>query len=239
MTHVARILMMLTSQASMGAGGAPTGVWFEELSTPYYAFVDAGVAVDIASIDGGRVPVDPHSLHPSGKNPDSVERVLRDEAAMQKIANAGKVDELTTDDYAAVFLPGGHGTMWDLPGSRALADLLGRAWADGKIVAAVCHGPAGLVNVKDAAGRPLVAGRRVSAFTNSEEAAAGLADAVPFALESRLRELGAEYVSDPDFQPCAVRDGRLITGQNPASSEAAARLVLEALGESAQAEASR
>lgn len=239
MTHVVRILMILASQASMGVGGAPTGVWFEELSTPYYAFVDAGIAVEIASIGGGRIPIDPHSLHPSGKNPASVERFLQDEAAMQKITNARKLDELDIESYAAVFLPGGHGTMWDLPENRVLADLLGKAWADGKIVAAVCHGPAGLVNVKDAAGRPLVAGRRVSAFTNAEEAVVGLADTVPFALESRLRELGAHYVSGPDFLPHAVRDGRLITGQNPASSEAAARLVLEALGKSVPDEASK
>lgn len=231
MLNTLKILMILTSRATMGTSGAPTGVWFEEMSTPYYAFVDAGVEVEIASIEGGQIPVDPHSLHPSGKNPASVERFLLDEGAMKKIAQARKVSEMTTDRYAAVFLPGGHGTMWDLPRSQPLASLLGKAWADGKIVAAVCHGPAGLVNVKDATGQPLVAQRRISAFTNSEEAAVGLTATVPFSLENRLRELGARYESGPDFRPFAVRDGRLMTGQNPASSEAVAKLVLEALRE--------
>lgn len=235
MTSVIKILFILTSQATMGVGGNPTGVWFEELATPYYAFVDAGVEVEIASIDGGRIPIDPNSLQATGKNPASVERFLKDPAAMAKIAQARKVEDLAADAYAAVFLPGGHGTMWDLPHSRPLAALLGQAWTGGKVVAAVCHGPAGLVGAKDAAGQPLVAGRRVSAFTNAEEVAAGLHKTVPFALESRLKELGARYESGPDFQPFAVRDGRLVTGQNPASSEAVARLVLEALREPAVA----
>ncbi len=239
MSSVIKILMILTSQASMGVGGAPTGVWFEELSTPYYAFVDAGIDVEIASPEGGRIPLDPHSLRPSGRNPPSVERFLQDEAAMQKIGAASKVDGLNVEGYAAVFLPGGHGTMWDLPQSQALAELLGKAWTDGKIVAAVCHGPAGLVNVKDAAGRPLVAQRRVSAFTNAEETVAGFTNTVPFLLESRLRELGARYESGPDFLPYAVRDDQLITGQNPASSEAVALLVLAAMRESASVDSAK
>lgn len=235
MTSVINILFILTSQATMGVGGNPTGVWFEELATPYYAFIDAGVEVEIASIDGGRIPIDPNSLQAAGKNPASVERFLKDPVAMAKITQARKVDGLAADAYAAVFLPGGHGTMWDLPHSQPLAALLGQAWTGGKVVAAVCHGPAGLVGATDAAGKPLVAGRRVSAFTNAEEVAAGLHRTVPFALESRLRELGARYESGPDFQSFAVRDGRLVTGQNPASSEAVARLVLEALREPAVA----
>jgi putative intracellular protease/amidase len=229
MTETLKILMLLTSQATMGAGGAPTGVWFEEVATPYYAFVDAGVDVDIASVAGGRIPIDPHSLQAPGKNPPSVERFLNDKAAMAKIEQARKIDEVTADGHAAVFLPGGHGTMWDLPHSQPLAELLSAAWRSGKVVAAVCHGPAGLLGARDEAGRPLVAGRRVSAFSNTEEVAAGLSTTVPFALESRLRELGARYESGPDFQSYAIRDGRLVTGQNPASSEAVARLTLEAV----------
>jgi putative intracellular protease/amidase len=230
-----KILMILTAQATMGSHGPATGVWFEELSAPYYAFVDAGIAVEIASIPGGRIPVDPHSLHPSDKNPASVERFLNDETAMRKISSSWSIDDVKVGDYAAVFLPGGHGTMWDLPQSDHLAAVLNEAWESGKVLAAVCHGPAGLVNARDVSGLPLVSGRRVSAFTNSEEAAVGLAATVPFALESRLRELGARYESGPDFQPYAVRDGRLVTGQNPASSEPVARLVLEALRESQSA----
>lgn len=228
-----KILMILTSQASMGIGGAPTGVWFEELATPYYAFLDAGAEVDIASIAGGRIPIDPHSLQAAGKNPASVERFLQDQAAMDKIERALGVDAVSSTGYGAVFLPGGHGTMWDLPRSQALADLLATAWQGGKVLAAVCHGPAGLLHVRDGAGQPLVAGRRVSAFSNTEETAAGLAGSVPFLLESRLRELGARYESGPDFQPHALRDGNLVTGQNPASSEAVARLTLAAVSAAA------
>lgn len=226
-----KILMILTSQATMGDDPRPTGVWFEELATPYYAFVDAGAQVDIASIAGGKIPVDPHSLEAGGKNPPSVERFLKDAVAMRKIEVSMKIDGLSAEGYSAVFLPGGHGTMWDLPRSIGLASLLATAWANGKVVSAVCHGPAGLVNVKDADGQPLVAGRRVAAFTDSEEAAAGLTDKVPFLLETRIRGLGARFERGPDFQPFAVRDGQLVTGQNPASSEKVAKLVLEAVHE--------
>lgn len=231
MTTAIKIIMIVTSQATMGENPRPTGVWFEELSTPYYAFVDAGAQVEIASITGGRIPIDPHSLEAEGKNPESVERFLKDAAAMQKIADALQIDSLSPLDYSAIFLPGGHGTMWDLPASTALADLLSQAWSAGKVVSAVCHGPAGLINVKDVNGLPLLAGRRVSAFSNSEEEAAGLTDAVPFLLESRIRELGARYERGTDFAPFSVRDGNLVTGQNPASSEDVARLVLEAVRE--------
>ncbi len=232
MLNAIKILMILTSQASMGEmenGGTPTGVWFEELSTPYYAFVDAGVEVDVASVKGGMVPIDPHSLQGDGKNPPSVERFLKDRTAMGKIEGSIALESVSAGAYDAVFLPGGHGTMWDLPKSTALAELLSAAWTGGKVVAAVCHGPAGLVNVKDASGQPIVAGHRVSAFTNAEEDAVGLTRKVPFLLESRLRDLGAHYESGPNFLPYAVRDGQLVTGQNPASSEAAARLTLEAI----------
>jgi len=224
-----KILLVLTSQASLGDDPRPTGVWFEELSTPYYAFIDAGAEVDIASIAGGKIPVDPHSLDAEGKNPASVERFLKDAAAMAKLDGSLRIDDLSSEGYAAVFLPGGHGTMWDLPNNTRLAALLSRAWAQGKVVAAVCHGPAGLVSAQDVDGQPLVAGRRVSGFSNSEEDAAGLSDKVPFLLETRLRELGAKYERGDDFQPFAVRDGRLVTGQNPASSERVAELVLEAI----------
>jgi putative intracellular protease/amidase len=245
MMNTIKILMVLTSQATMGEDGAPTGVWFEELATPYYAFVDAGADVDVASVAGGRIPIDPNSLQPAGKNPPSVERFLNDPVAMTKIERAPKLDmgdgvaRIEGAGYAAVFLPGGHGTMWDLPQSQPLADLLTAAWRDGKVVAAVCHGPAGLVNARDETGQPLVAGRRVSAFSNTEEAAAGLTGTVPFALETRLRGLGARYESGPDFRPFAVRDGKLVTGQNPASSEAVAGMTLTAIREAAAAPAGR
>lgn len=231
MSTTLKILMILTSQATMGDDPRATGVWFEELSTPYYVFADAGVQVDVASIAGGKIPIDPHSLTESGKNPASVERFVKDAPAMRKIQASMKIDGVSMDGYAAVFLPGGHGTMWDLPKSSPLATLLSKAWAQGKVVSAVCHGPAGLLNAKDTQGQPLVAGRRVAGFSNSEEAAAGLSNKVPFLLETRIRDLGARYESGPNFQPFAVRDGQLITGQNPASSEEVARLVLQAIQE--------
>lgn len=226
-----KILMILTSHASMGEPARPTGVWFEELSTPYYAFIDAGAQVDLASIAGGKIPVDPHSLEGDAKHVASVERFLQDLAAMGKLENSLNLDQISQEGYSAVFLPGGHGTMWDLPASTHLADLLSQTWANGKVVSAVCHGPAGLVNVKDISGKPLMAGRRVAAFSNTEEDAAGLSQVVPFMLETRLRELGADYQSGPDFEAFAIRDGKLVTGQNPASSEEVARLVLEAVRE--------
>jgi putative intracellular protease/amidase len=221
------ILIVTTSHAAMGDTGKSTGLWFEELATPYWVFRDAGADVTVASIAGGAVPIDATSLE--GEIADSVRRFQADPQAMAALENSPAVDALDAADYDAVFLPGGHGTMWDLPDSAALIRLLEAMWAAGKPVSAVCHGPAGLVNVRDADGRPIVAGRRVSCFTNSEEAAVGLADAVPFLLETRLGELGGRFEGAPDFQPFAVRDGQLVTGQNPASSAEVARLVLAAL----------
>jgi len=229
MPHAIKILMILTSQATMGDNPRPTGVWFEELSTPYYAFTDAGAHVDIASVKGGVIPVDPHSIQAGEGNPPSVNRFQQDKTAMGKLMQSMSINGVVVDGYDAIFLPGGHGTMWDLPQSAELAALLSKAWGQGKVLGAVCHGPAGLVQVKDETGQPLVAGRHLAGFTNTEEDAAGLSHVVPFLLESRLRGLGAIYQRGPDFQPYAVRDGRLVTGQNPASSELAARLTLEAI----------
>ena len=227
MTNKIRILIVLTSQSTMGDSDRPTGVWFEELSAPYYTFADAGVEVDLASIAGGPIPIDPGSSAAAGQNPPSVERFLGDKVAMRKLGASLKVGELLPDGYSAVFLPGGHGTMWDMPENKALAVFLSDAWAKGKVVSAVCHGPAGLLGAKDADGRPIVSGRRVSSFTDAEETAVGLQNVVPFLLESRLRKSGAKFEKGPNFGPYAVRDGNLVTGQNPASSEKVARLVLD------------
>lgn len=229
MNTVFAVLMIVTSHGALGDTGKHTGLWFEELATPYYALRDAGAKVEIVSIEGGVVPIDPGSRKPEGQNEPSVDRFLKDPEAMAQITHSRPLSAVNVADYDAVFLPGGHGTMWDLPASTDLARQLTAAWAAGKVLAAVCHGPAGLVNVVDTDGKPLVAGRRVSAFTDSEETAMGLTNVVPFLLETRLRSLGATIVSGPDFKPQAVRDGRLVTGQNPASSEAVAHLTLEAL----------
>jgi putative intracellular protease/amidase len=227
---MSRILFVLTSHATLGNSGRATGVWLEELATPYYALRDAGHDITLASIAGGAVPVDPGS-NKAGERPASAERFLADEAASKALANTPRIDTLRWRDFEAVFLPGGHGTMWDLPGSAALARLLGDAFDAGRVVAAVCHGPAGLVNARRADGTPIVAGKQVASFTDAEEAAVGLTDVVPFLLGSRLASLGATLSTAPNFQAHAVRDGTLVTGQNPASSEAVARLVMQALAD--------
>ncbi len=224
-----QILIIATSHAVIGSTGEPTGLWLEELTTPYYAFIDAGVEVTIASIDGGAVPIDPRSQKPIGENAASVDRFLQDKSASVVIENTTAVDEIDSSQYAAVFLPGGHGTMWDLPQSQPLATMISQAYAQDKIVAAVCHGPAGLISATKPDGSPLVAGHQISAFTNSEEDAVGLSDTVPFMLETKLRELGADFQEVDNFEPFAVQSGNLITGQNPASSLLVANKVLEAL----------
>lgn len=224
------ILIVTTSHAAIGGTSEPTGVWLEELTTPYYAFRDAGAAVTIASIEGGAVPIDPRST--AGDLPESAKRFLDDPQARKAIETTPAISTIDIGSFNAIFLPGGHGTMWDFPTSTALSQRVADAFAAGKVVAAVCHGPAGLVSVKDAAEKPLVAGRRVTGFTDSEERAVGLENTVPFLLESRLRELGGRYESAADFQPFAVADGRLITGQNPASSALTAQLTLDGLAAS-------
>jgi putative intracellular protease/amidase len=224
-----RILMIATSADRMTPGTEPTGVWLEELTTPYYAFHDAGADVTLASIKGGAIPVDQRSVNADGENDASVERYRKDEALQAEVADTPVFTGIDISGYDAVFLPGGHGTMFDYPGNEDLARLVERFDREGKIVAAVCHGPAGLVSAKKPDGTPFVAGRRVSAFTDSEERAVGLDQAVPFLLETRMKELGAHHEGGPDFQPFALRDGNLVTGQNPASATRTAELVMEAL----------
>lgn len=224
-----RALIILTSHDRLGDSGRSTGFYYEELATPYWALVDAGLSVDIASIQGGPAPHDPGSLGAAGTRPASVERFVINAAAMAKVNATLPVAGLRAEDYDAIFLPGGHGTMWDLPASAALAALLGRAFDLGKVIGAVCHGPAGLVAARRADGRPIVEGRRVNSFTDAEESAVGLTQVVPFLLESRLRQLGARFEGAANFQPHAVSDGNLITGQNPMSSSLVAAEVVKAL----------
>lgn len=234
MSETQRILMVVTSHDTLGETGRPTGFHYEELTTPYWRFVDAGYAVDIASPKGGKAPHDPGSLADDANDrPASVQRFLDDAAAMQQIENTIKLEDVRADDYAAIFLPGGHGTMWDLPNHPTLAVLLSYADAKGKPVAAVCHGPAGFVGVTREDGKSLVDGRKVNAFTDAEETAVKLTDVVPFLLESRLRELGGEFEAAANFKEKVVRDGNLITGQNPMSADGVAKAVLEAVAEQA------
>jgi putative intracellular protease/amidase len=221
-----RILVVLTSHDRLGSTGQKIGFWLEEVAAPYLEFTRAGAEVDLASPAGGRAPADPKS---EGEPSQAARDFLADPVAAAKLAGTLRLAEVDPVAYDAVFVAGGHGVMWDLAEDAAAQRLLASMSAAGKVVSAVCHGPAALVNVV-VAGQPLVRGRRVSAFTDAEERAASLEGVVPFALEARLRSLGALFEGGPLWGPFAVRDGNLVTGQNPASSVAVAREVLRALG---------
>ncbi len=218
-----RLLIVLTSTGRIPGSDRPTGLWWSEFAEPFDILRKAGFDVDVASTRGGPVPVDPRSGGEAGAKNDADAW-----AASRATSEVGKA---RLDDYAGIFLPGGHGTMWDFPDSAALAALVGGAIDRGVPVGSVCHGPAGLVAARDRSGRPVVAGRRVNGFTDAEEAAAGMTSVVPFLLETRLRELGGRFEGAGVFAPFAVRDGALITGQNPASSQQTARLLLQAITE--------
>ncbi len=224
-----RILIVTTSNATMGATDKPTGLWLEELTTPYFTFADAGARVTLASIKGGVIPIDPRSTETGDVEPESVARFRADGLAASMLTQSHALASLDGGSFDAIFLPGGHGTMWDLPCSAPLAALIGEMWRNGKVVGAVCHGPAGLLSAVETDGQPLVMGKAITAFTDAEERAVGLVDDVPFLLESRLRELGALFENGEPFAPYAIADGRLVTGQNPASSQATAQLVLDAV----------
>ena len=224
------VLMILTSHAQLGSTGKPTGLWAEEMTTPYYALVDAGFDVVLASPLGGKPPFAEGSIKANPQdNEGSVKRFLSDVAAMAKFDATHPTASLNAADYSAVFLPGGHGTMWDTANDDATASLVAASFNAGKPTAAVCHGPAGLVKALRTDGKSILFGKKVNGFTNAEETAAGLMDVVPFHLETRMRELGGKFESGPNWAPYAVRDGNLITGQNPASSALVAQHVVAAL----------
>ncbi len=215
-----RILMVVTSHGRIDAEH-PTGIWLSEFSEPYALFREAGYEITVASTRGGKAPVDPRSLDDSGA--DNVA------AALKELEATVPLRQVDTSGYDAIFLPGGHGTMYDLPASEELARALVEFHASGRVIAAVCHGPAGLLGATLPDGSPLVKGRRVTGFTNEEERAAGFDKLMPFLLEDRLKELGATFVGAPMWSDHVERDGRLITGQNPQSSASAAKAVIEAL----------
>jgi putative intracellular protease/amidase len=223
-----RILMVSTSIATK-PDGRPTGLWLSELTTPYFLFRDAGVDVTMASMTGGPPPVDPRSMAgPRGRGP-SVERFERSADAMAAFRAMPALASIVAERFDAVFLCGGHGTMWDFRESAALGAAVTAIDARGGVVAALCHGPAGLLSARRADGRSILEGRRATGFTDAEEAAVGLTDAVPYLLETEMRRLGARFEVAANFQPHAIRDGAFVTGQNPASAEATARFTLEAL----------
>lgn len=223
---MARILFVLTSHAHL-LDGTPTGVWLEEHAVPYGIFTEAGHEVVVTSVAGGDVPIDPKSA------PDA-EHSGRWAEAIAALKNTQVFDRVDPAGFDAVYIPGGHGTVFDMPYNRRLHALLADFEASGRVVAAVCHAPAVFAGMRRSDGSPWIAGRRVAAFTDSEERAAGGTQTVPFLLETRLKELGALHQGVADWQPLAVADGRLVTGQNPASSAAVAQQVTALLRQSRQ-----
>jgi putative intracellular protease/amidase len=221
-----KILMVLTSHDQLGNTGHKTGFWLEEFAAPYYVFKDAGAEITLASPKGGQPPLDPKSDEP-GAQTAATARFKADSASQAALAGTLKLADIRAADYDAVFYPGGHGPLWDLAEDPDSIALIESMYAQGKPVAAVCHAPGVLRNAKAADGSPLVAGKSVTGFSNTEEAAVGLTDIVPFLVEDELKSKGGRYSRGADWQSHVVRDGNLVTGQNPASSEAAAKSVLE------------
>ncbi|WP_141434528.1 type 1 glutamine amidotransferase domain-containing protein [Bacillus sp. 03113] len=215
-----KVLMVVTNHKEM-AEGKTTGIWLSEFAEAYIEFTNKGFEVTVASPLGGVGPVDPGSV-----DENTPQEILD---AKKYLENTLKLDEVASEDYDAIFLPGGHGTMFDLPKSEKLQELLRDFYEGDKIVAAVCHGPAGLVGATLSNGQPLVAGKRVNAFTDTEEAQTTLEPYLPFLLESKLRELGAIFVAAPNWNTHFEVDGNLITGQNPQSTLAVTKAVIEKL----------
>jgi putative intracellular protease/amidase len=212
-----KILLVLTSHDELGDTGEKTGYWYEEMATPYYRFKDAGVDVVFASPAGGAPPLDPMSNTPDYQT-DATHRFDDDQEAQHALANTVRLDSVSVEDFAGIFYAGGHGPVFDLAEDQVSIRLIESFWEAGKPVSSTCHGPAVLRHVSDPAGAPLVRGKRVTGFTNSEEAAMKRTDAVPFLLEDELKQLGGEYSRVDDWEPYVVEDGRLITGQNPNSA---------------------
>ena len=222
------ILMVLTSHSELGNTGKKTGFWIEEFAAPYYVFADAGAEITIASPKGGQPPVDPSSDTPDNQTPATV-RFKADEKLQSILSETVLLSTVSADDFDAVFYPGGHGPLWDLTSDADSINLIERFWSSKKPVVAVCHAPAVLLNVMDEADEPLVKGKKVTGFSNSEEEAVELTEIVPFLLENELIAKGGIYSKKENWASNVVIDGMLITGQNPASSEAAAKALLEFL----------
>ena len=222
------ILIVLTSHDKLGDTDLKTGFWLEEFAAPYYTLLDAGVSLTLASPKGGQPPLDPTSDLPDFQT-SSTERFKADTKAQEILSNTLKLSEVNESDFDAVMYPGGHGPLWDLTSDKNSISLIESFVAANKPVASVCHAPAVLLNVKLPNGDALVKNKKVTAFSNSEEIAVKLENVVPFLLEDSLVELGATFLKGEDWNPYVIRDGKLITGQNPASSEAVAKELLELL----------
>jgi len=226
-----KILMALTSHSELGNTGKKTGFWVEEFAAPYYILKDAGASITIASPKGGQPPIDPSSTEPANQT-EATHRFDKDAALKELLAHTKKLSEVSADDFDAVFYPGGHGPLWDLTNDKVSIKLIENFWIGKKPVAAVCHAPSVLLHVVVEEKIPLLKGKKVTGFTNTEEKAVGLTEVVPFLLEDELKRKGGIYSKKEDWTSYVVTDGLLITGQNPASSKAAAEKLLELLQES-------
>ena len=222
------VLMVLTSHSELGNTGKKTGFWIEEFAAPYYTLADAGVQITLASPKGGQPPIDPKSEAPESQT-DATRRFNEDKELQKLLGQTKKLSEVSAKDFDAVFFPGGHGPLWDLTSDKNSIELIQELWKAKKPVAAVCHAPSVLLNVKNEEGEPLIKNKKVTGFTNTEEDAVQLTDVVPFLLEDELKSKGGIYSKKEDWASYVVTDGLLITGQNPASSEEAARKLLDLL----------
>ena len=220
--------MVLTSHSKLGDTGEKTGFWVEEFAAPYYTLADAGAVITIASPKGGQPPVDPKSEAEDAQTPATI-RFYKDNTVIDKVAHTLKLSDVKQEDYDAVFYPGGHGPLWDLATDETSINLIEAFYNHQKPIGFVCHAPAALINVKAINGEPLVKGKHVTGFSNTEEAAVKLTKVVPFLLEDELVKHGAHYSKGDDWVSYVKQDGLLITGQNPGSSEAVAELMLETL----------
>lgn len=223
-----KVLIVLTSHSELGNTGKKTGFWIEEFAAPYYTMADAGVDITIASPKGGQPPIDPKSDEPENQTP-ATERFHADAALEEKLSQSIVLSTVKESDYDAVFYPGGHGPLWDLANDSDSISLIETFHKNKKPVALVCHAPGALIHVKDENGDPLVKGKDVTGFSNTEEDAVQLTDVVPFLLEDEMVKLGANYSKGADWGSYVKKDGLLITGQNPGSSEETAKLLLKTL----------
>src|ERR1035437_1356245 len=223
-----KVLIVLTSHSELGDTGKKTGFWVEEFAAPYYERVDAGAEITLASPKGGQPPIDPSSELP-GAQTKFTHRFDKDEPLKQKLAHTLKLSEVKAADYDAVFYPGGHGPLWDLTKDAKSIALIEAFQQQGKPMALVCHAPCALLNVKLANGDPMIKGKKVTGFSDTEETAVKLTKVVPFLLEDELKKTGAHYTKGPDWGVYVQTDGLLVTGQNPASSAEAPKVLLKLL----------
>jgi len=223
-----KVLIVLTSHSELGNTGKKTGFWIEEFAAPYYVLSDAGAEITLASPKGGQPPIDPKSDEPESATKDTI-RFKQDKDLQNKLANTQKLRDINFKEFDAIFFPGGHGPLWDLATDADSINLVEEFWRARKPVAAVCHAPAVLLNAKDEQGEPLIKNKNITGFSNAEEEAVQLTEVVPFLLEDELKNNGGKYSKKADWQSYVITDGLLITGQNPASSEAVAHQLLHLL----------